>query len=145
VVRVRGADALPVDLRALHEQPLRPDLADDPADVAAELEARHQLAVRVAQEAHVGDADLLRRGALLVLPDAGDVLARDGRVEAARVAVRAEQVRHLDALVDPGRDRRRRAEVDVVRVGHDGQCSLNVHAGSEHDRDHVVPCGRMCA
>jgi len=125
VVRVARPDPLPVDFRGLHEHPLRLHLPDDPGDVASEVEARAHPAVRVAQEHDVLDPELLGGGALLVLPDAADLLARDRRVEAARVAVGDDAVGHRDALGGPGRDRARRPEVDVVGVRHDHEGPLD--------------------
>ena len=88
---------------------------------------RHrQPAVGVAEEDDVLDADGLRGSALLGLPDAGDLAARDVGVEAAGVAVGADAVRHRDARGGPRRDRAAGAEVDVVGVRGDDQGALDL-------------------
>jgi len=142
VVRVAGADALPVDLRGLHKQPLRLHLPDDAGDVPSQVEADADLAVPVAQEDDVLDADLLGGRTLLVPPDATDLIAGNRGVEATRVTVGHDAVRHGDALGGPGRDRARRTEVHVVGVRHDHQGPVGlllIHVGILHQGRHVRP------
>jgi hypothetical protein len=105
---------------------MRAQLADDPADVAAQLDRRGQRAVAVAEEAHVAHPDLLGGLDLLGAPDGGDLGPVDSRVEAARVAVGAHAVDDLDARAGPGRDGAGGAEVDVVGVGRDDQRPLDL-------------------
>ena len=52
-------------LGRLADDPLRPDVTDDPRDVAAQVEGRFEPAVGVAEEVQVGDTDDLGRGGLL--------------------------------------------------------------------------------
>ena len=96
------------------------DPADLPADVAAQLLGRLELAVGVAEVGHVVHPEHLAGCALLGLADAGDLAAGDGGVEAAGVAVGADAVGDLDAGLGEQRHRAAGAEVDVVRMGgHD--------------------------
>src|SRR5439155_20444803 len=67
----------------------------------------------------VVDADALGRRFLLGPPDAGDLRARDGRVEAAGVAVGHHAVRDSDTGVGPAAHRPGGAEVDVVGMSRD--------------------------
>ena len=101
-----------------------PDPADLPGDVPAQLVGDGELAVRVAEEGHVGHPDRRGRRPLLRLAQRRHPLPR-GVVEAAGVPVRGDAVGHLDAARrSTGRDRPGRAVVDVVGVGHHGQHAL---------------------
>ena len=129
VVRVARTDPDPVAFGALDQGSLRAYLPDDAADVAPELDGRHEPAVlvaEVAEEPHVRDADRLGRGLLLGAPDPGDLGPGDGRVEATGVAVGAHAVGHLDPGGGPGGHRARGAEVDVVGVGGDDESTLDL-------------------
>jgi hypothetical protein len=121
VVGMARVDALEVALRRLREHALRTHPPDLSADVAAQVEARLEPAVGVAQERDVGDADHLGRRPLLRLADLDHRGARHGEVEAAGFAAGADAVRHLDARVGPARDGSRAAEVDVIGVRGDDQ------------------------
>ena len=144
VVRVRGVDALPVAFRGLGEQSVRPALADHPAQVPAQIEGHLQLSVRVTQEDHVFDADLLGGCPLFALPDAADLRAGDLRVEAAGVTVGDDAVGDLQARLGPVRDRAGRTEVDVVGMGHDDQHPLH-HVLVRHARPPALPdCCLLC-
>ena len=57
----------------LGEDALGPDLADDPADVAAQPDGGLEHPVGMPEETHVGDADHGGGGALLVLAQEGHV------------------------------------------------------------------------
>ena len=129
MVGVAAPDALVVALWRRHEHALRLDLADHPADVAAQLQARHELAVGIAEKPDVVNPDPLGRLGLLGAAHAGDLVAREVEVEAAGVAVGADAVDDLDAGVRPGRDGPGRAEVDVVRVRGDDERALNFFVG----------------
>ena len=97
-----------------------------PRDVAAQLVGRVELAVHVAEEAQVGDAERLGGRGLLGPADRRHLRARQVAVVAAGLAVGAQAVRHLDARVGPAGDGAARAEVDVVGVGGDDQDAFDV-------------------
>ena len=87
---------------------------------------RRPPAVGVAvQELDLVDAERGGRGPLLGLPQRRHLLARSV-VEAAGVATGNQQIRHLDAGVDPAGDVAGRAEVDVIGVGEDAEHALDV-------------------
>ncbi|CAL2057289.1 protein of unknown function [Streptomyces murinus] len=120
VVRVQIRDPLPVDLRTGDDRALRPDLADHPAQIAAQLGARLHEAVPVAEEAHVVHPAELGRVDLLGAAQIGHGLAGQPFVIAAGVAVGHDAVRHAGAVGDPAHHGATDAEFDVVRVGgHD--------------------------
>ena len=123
---MRGEDALEVAVGRLAHDAVGPHLPDDARDVATEIERHFEATVRVAEERQVGDADLVRRSRLLSPSDAGDLGARDRRIEAAGVAVGDDAVRHLDAGLGPHRDRPGTPEVDVVGVRHHAQDPLDL-------------------
>ena len=87
---------------------------------------RHEPPVGVAEEREVGDADHLRRGALLGLADLGHASGGAPIVEPAGLAARADAVRDLDAGVGPAGDASRRPEVDVVGMRGDHQDAFDV-------------------
>src|ERR1700677_1265177 len=99
--------------------PIRADLPDHPGQILAQFQGGLDPAVRVAEEAHVLDADAFRRGDLLGLAQAGHLGAREVLVEAARVAVGHHAVDDLDPGVGPARHRSGGTEVNVVRVRGD--------------------------
>src|SRR3954468_21072917 len=76
-----------------------------------------QRTVRIAEEGHVGHTDCGRRGALLGLSNARDLVARHARVEPAGVAVRHDAVADVDALRHPRRDAAGCSEVHVIGMG----------------------------
>jgi hypothetical protein len=135
VVGVARADPLPVPLGGAREHPLRLHLPDDPGDVAAQLQGELHAAVGVAEEADVGDPDLLGRGPLLGLPQRAHLRPR-GLVEAAGVPVGDDAVGDLGTGRRPGGDRAGAAEVDVVGVGQHAQGALDVLGGGGGQRHH---------
>ena len=96
VVGVGGEQPGPVALRGLGHHAVGALLADDPADVAAQLVGHGQLTVLIPEEGDVGDADHLGRRRLLGPPDLAHALAPDGAVRTARLAVGHDAVAHLD-------------------------------------------------
>ena len=125
MVGVARADAGPVPLGALGEDDVRLDPADLAADVAAQLLADLELAVRVAEVGDVVDAEHLAGGPLLRLADAGDLTARHVAIEAAGVAVRTDAVEDLHACLGEGRDGSPGSEVDIIGVGGHDEYSLD--------------------
>ena len=99
---------------------------DRRGDVATQLDRRYDGAVAVpVKEVDGLDSDRSGCGALLGLADTWDQLARCV-VEATRVATGDQQVRDLDAGVDPACDRTGSAEVDIVRVGEDAEDAFDI-------------------
>ena len=119
-------DPLQHALGRLRDHQLRADLADDPGDGQAQVEVGHDAAVGHAQPHQVGDADVLRRGGLLLLPQRGHVGAADRAVAATGIAAGDQAVGDLHAGVGQRRHGAGGAEVDVVGVGHDHQGSFDL-------------------
>src|SRR5712692_8015301 len=121
MIRVADAEAEVVALRGRADQPVGPDLSDDPGQVLAQAEGRFHPAVRITEEAQVVHAYLLGCRGLLGVPQRRHVGAGDARVASASVAIGDDAVGDVDAGVGPARDRAGRAEVHVVRMGGDDQ------------------------
>ena len=79
------------------------------------------LPVGLVEELDPVDADLRRRGALLSLPELGKGRDVGGRVVAALVAARGEEVANERALADPASDRAGCAELDIVGMRRDDE------------------------
>src|SRR5204862_7014788 len=127
VVRVaRAGDALPAAQRGTGEDAVRAISTDRAGDVPAQLDRRGEHAVLVpVEEVHPLDPDGLGRRALLGLAQQGHLVARR-LVEAARVAAGHDEVRDVQAFVDPTGDGTGGTEVDVVRMRRDGEYPLDV-------------------
>ena len=85
------------------------------------LQAGHDHAVGMSEEAHVVDPDRRGGGALLVLPKRSHVGPRHGAVGPSGVAVGDDAVGHLDAGRGKGGDGPGRPEVDVVWMRRDDE------------------------
>ena len=129
MVRVAGVDEVPAPLGRRGEHPFGPDLADDPADVTPQLDGGVEPPVGVAQEPHIGHADLRRRGPLLALAQLGHVRSRHGAIGTAGVAVGDDAVRDSDPGFGKGGHRARRPEIDVVGVGRHDQDATDTVVG----------------
>lgn len=126
VVRVAAMDAAQVTVRRRDDHPVRALAADHPGDVAAQLEADHELAVGATEELDVGDAHGGRRFALLVLPDSADSRPGHFRIVTASLTVGHDAIRHLTARFGPCGDRAGGSEVHVVGMRYDHQNSLRL-------------------
>src|SRR2546423_1003341 len=149
VVRVaRPGDALPALQRGAGEDAVRAISTDRPGDVPAQLDRRGEYTVLVPlEELHLLDPDGLGRRALLRLAQQGHLVARR-LVEAARVAAGHDEVRDVEALVDPAGDGTGGAEVDVVRMRGHGEHPLDVGqrldgSGERHSVSRVAPRGAL--
>ena len=125
VVGVRGLDALPVALGGLDQHAVGAHLSDHPTDVSAQLMGHGEFAIDIVQEPHIRNPQHLARSALLCLPDRRHLRSRHVAVDAARVTVGDQAVRHLNPCASPGAHRPSSAEVDVIGMGHDDQESLD--------------------
>ena len=83
------------------DHPLRAHPADLAADVAPQVEARFEAAVGISEEGDVGDADHLRRGALLGFADLApsSVAAPIGRSRPASPLVQMQYATSMPASV----------------------------------------------
>ncbi len=120
MVGMAGIHEVPIALGRLGDDALGPHLADDAADVPAQLHRGLHHAVGVAEEPYVVDADHCGRGALFVLSQCSHLRTRHRAIRSAGVAVGHDAVGHRDA----GRGERGNgtggSEVDVVGMcGHD--------------------------
>ena len=138
VVGMAGEDGVPVALGRLGQHALGPDLADDPADVAAQLEGGLHHAVGMTEEVHVAHADHGGRGPLLVLAQRCHVGPRHRTVGSTGVAVRDDAVGDLDPGRREGGDRAGRPEVDVVGMGGHDEDSANPVLGRPRGDGHGV-------
>jgi len=120
--------ALPPPLRRGCEHDLGTKGADCSRDVAPQRLADLEAPVGVAEEADGAHAQLFGRGALLVTAEVRHLAAGNGQILAARLAVRHDAVRDLDARVGPHRDGPCGAEIDVVRMGSDDEDPFEVRA-----------------
>ena len=91
-------------------------VTDDAADLAAQSHRDFELAVVVAQEHALLDAERLRRGALLALPRARHLRRRGLEIVASLVAAREQAVHDGATGGGPLRDRAATAEIGVVRM-----------------------------
>ena len=98
---------------------VRPVLAQQPDDLAAQLDAGLQIAVRVAEEDHLLHAQHLARLALLLLPEGGQLLLAERLIVRAFVAAGGEDVVDRPALRAPLGDGAAAEELGVVRVSDD--------------------------
>ena len=130
VVRVGGLHPLPVPLRVGAEHHVRADAAHQRHELAAHAVVRLEVSVALAEEVDLGGTDDGGGRALFGVPAGGHRL-RALRVEAAGVPVRHDA--QLD--VQPGRAEAGQGgggpEVEVVRVGADGQDPAPAVVGRE--------------
>ena len=110
--------------RVLGDDQVGPEATDLPHDVAPQVEAGSQVAVRVAEVHDLGDSQLVRRSTLLRLAGGGQLGRGDRGILGPLAAV------GRDHVVDPrarGRqqgDRGGRAELGVVGVAEDHEGSV---------------------
>lgn len=124
VVGVQIGESLPVDLGAGDDRALRPDLADDTAQITPQSHARLDKAVRVSEEPDVLDAAELRRMDLFGTAQVRHRLPGEPVVVTAGVSVRDDAVRRAGAPGDPLHHGSADTELDVVRVCGDDQQAL---------------------
>ena len=116
--------AVGATLRVLGDHQVRPKAADLPHDVASQLQAWLQVAVRIAEVHDLVDAQHVRRRALLGDTGGRQLLRRHRRVIGALAAIGGDDV--VDACTGggQGRDGRGGAELGVVRVAEDHERAL---------------------
>ena len=118
----------------MNQNPLRLDLADYAANVAAQILADLQVAVFVTQEMNIGNAECRTGGTLLSLTDLGNLTAQDGGVGSTGVPVGANAIADLYSSLRPLADGASRAKVDVVGVGGDYKNALDLHQNPSMNR-----------
>src|SRR5204863_1395454 len=120
VVAVRGAELVGAHGILADEEvgAVAPDLA---GDVAAQPARVLDLAVRVAEERHLLDAERARGAALLLLTDGGQPRGGHRAVARALVAVGDDDEADVLAFLDELRHRAARAELAVIGMGGDHQ------------------------
>jgi methyl-branched lipid omega-hydroxylase len=140
VVGMRAVGRGQVAQRRLGDDHLGTDLADDQADVVAQLHRDLDGSVHEPEEPKIGDADLGRRLGLLLTTDRCHLATRDRVVEPTGLAIGHEAVRHHDTRIGQGRNGARRSEVDVVGMRGDDQDSLDLG-----ELQHSTSQGRIAA
>lgn len=108
------------------------NLSDEPTDVPTKVLRWVDVTVRVSQEVNIGHADDGRGCPLLLLSDAGNLRAGDGRVEATGIAVGHDPVGDRDSRPVPQGDGPGGAKVDIVWVGHHDECPLDLRIVEHH-------------
>ncbi len=111
-------------LRVLGDHQVRPEAADLAHDVAPQVEAGLQVAVRVAEVHDLADAQHVRGGALLGDAGGGQLLRRHRWVLGALAAIGGDHVVDARARGGQGGDGRRGAELGVVGVAEDDERAL---------------------
>ena len=116
---------VPVAVRRLAHEAFGPELPDSPCYVTAQLDARGEPTVGITEEDDRGHAHLACGSTLFLLAQLGHVLARDGAIRTAGIAVGHYAVRDLDTRFDPRGNRARGAEIDIVRVRGNDEHALD--------------------
>ena len=103
---------------------LRPERSNRVRDPLPQAQRRLDLPVRLVEELDAVDADLGGGRSLLALPQLREGRDIGGRVVAALVAARREQVANGRSLADPARNRAGGAELDVIGMRRDDKDAL---------------------
>ena len=126
VIRVRAVRRVQVPHRQLGDDHLRAHLSDDHADVVTKVQVGDHRAVHVPQEPQVGDPHLRGGLGLFPPPDACHLVTRDRVIEPSSLTVGDEAVHDLHTGIGEVGNGSRRAEVDVVGMGHHSEDPLDL-------------------
>jgi hypothetical protein len=110
--------------RVHSDEPVRPRSPKDTSEVTTQIERRLDVAVAIAEEDDVLDADDLGRGEGLLASDVGQLRTGELVISRAGRPVCDDAVGHVGSLVDPPRDGARGPELDIVGVRGDDEDSL---------------------